>query len=462
MTTTIDRSGLGALILAAGKGTRMKSELPKVLHTLLGESMLGFVYDAMDGLGDMPVFTVVGHGEELVREAFPERVDGFVTQTEQLGTGHALRTAWNMLRAAGLKEVLVVNGDTPLLPAKSLAALVKDHSEGDGAISFLTVTIEDSGSFGRVVRNADGSVAAIVEAKDFDIAKHGPDTGEVNTGIYVLDLDEVEPLLDLLSNDNAGGEYYITDLIGIGVANGLRVHALNAGRAMELLGVNSPAELAEAEESLRATIVARHLDSGVMVRMPSQCLIGPYVELEPGCEILGPCHLLGESKVGAGATVGPHVYALDASVGAGTEIRPFSHLEDAVVEADCQIGPYARLRPGALVQDCARVGNFVEMKKAVLRPGAKANHLTYLGDAEVGAGANIGAGTITCNYDGVNKHKTTIGEKAFIGSNTALVAPVTVGDRALVGAGSVITKDVEPETLALTRSKQKSMPIRRK
>lgn len=459
---TSSRPGLGALILAAGKGTRMRSELPKVLHTLLGESMLACVYGALDGLGGVPVFTVVGHGEELLREAFGERADGFVTQAEQLGTGHALATAWGALRAAGLREVLVVNGDTPLLTTKALAALVKDHGGGDGAISFLSVTVEDPGSFGRVVRNADGSVSAIVEAKDFDTAVHGPDTGEVNTGIYMLDLDAVEPLLGLLSDDNASGEFYITDLIGLGVERGLRVHALNAGSDSALLGVNSPAELARAEETLRAALVAGHLDDGVMVRQPSQAVIGPRVRLEPGCEVCGPCHLLGATEVAAGAVVGPHVFALDAQIGPGSVVKPFSHLEDAVVEADCQVGPYARLRPGALVQDGARVGNFVEMKKAVLRPGAKAGHLSYLGDAEVGEGANIGAGTITCNYDGVNKHKTTIGARAFIGSNTALVAPVTVGEGALVGAGSVITKDVEPETLALTRSKQKSMPIRRK
>ena len=273
---------------------------------------------------------------------------------------------------------------------------------------------------------------------------------------------EPEPLLDLLSDDNAGGEYYITDLVGLGVEHDLGVNAVNAGPRPELLGVNSPAELVVAEEALRASIVHSHLDAGVLVRFPSQAVIGPRVRLEPGCEVCGPCELLGTTEIAAGASAGPHVWIKDSVVGPGSEIRPFSHLEKARVEADCQIGPYARLRPLAVVQDTARVGNFVEMKKAVLRRGAKAGHLTYLGDAEVGENANIGAGTITCNYDGVNKHKTTIGENAFIGSNTALVAPVTVGAGALVGAGSVITKEVKPETLALTRSKQRSLPKARK
>ncbi|WP_461209649.1 bifunctional UDP-N-acetylglucosamine diphosphorylase/glucosamine-1-phosphate N-acetyltransferase GlmU [Desulfocurvus sp. DL9XJH121] len=461
MTATNPGPATGALILAAGKGTRMKSERPKVLFTLLGEPMLSYVYDALGALGG-PVFTVVGHASQELEAAFPQRREGFVLQAEQLGTGHALSTAWPALRAAGISRVLVVNGDTPLLSVDALDALAGTHEAAGADITFLSVKAAEPGAFGRVLRAPGGAVAAIVEAKDFDEAAHGPWGGEINAGIYLLELDAVEPLLALLTNDNAGGEYYITDLMGLAVERGLTVHAHNAGARPELLGVNSPAELVAAEETLRARIVAAHLAAGALVRQPAQAVIGPRAALAPGCEVLGPCEILGATDIARGAVVGPQVWIKDSQVGEGSEIRPFSHLEEARVEAGCQVGPYARLRPGALVQDGARVGNFVEMKKAVLRPGAKANHLTYLGDAEVGEGANIGAGTITCNYDGVNKHKTTIGARAFIGSNTALVAPVTVGEGALVGAGSVITKDVEPGTLALTRAKQKSLPKPRK
>jgi len=462
MTDAFDASGLTALILAAGKGTRMRSDKPKVLHTLLGEPMLGCVYAALDTLTPEAVLTVVGHGAEGVAKAFPERKADFVLQERQRGTGHALITAWERLMAQSPEIILVVNGDTPLVKPERLAELVNALRSESADLAFLTVTLDDAGAFGRVVRAEDGSVAAIVEAKDFDAARHGKPGGEINAGIYALKPAAVEPLLERLTDDNANGEFYITDLVSLGVAQGLKVLAIRGGRDETLLGVNSPAELVAAEERLRADIVAGHLAAGVLVRQPAQAVIGPRVILEPGCEVAGPCEILGLSHLSRGAVAGPNVFLKNAQVGENSLIKPFSHLEDAVVQADCQIGPYARLRPGALVEDEARVGNFVEMKKAVLHKGAKASHLTYLGDAEVGAGANIGAGTITCNYDGVNKHKTVIGERAFIGSNTALVAPVSVGEGALVGAGSVITKDVEPGMLALTRSKQKSLPRSKK
>jgi bifunctional UDP-N-acetylglucosamine pyrophosphorylase/glucosamine-1-phosphate N-acetyltransferase len=452
----------GALILAAGKGTRMRSERPKVLHTLLGEPMLWHVYRALEGLvPDSAVWTVVGHGAQQMRAAFPGRTPGFVVQERQLGTGHALQTAWPALDSAGVGTLLVVNGDTPLVPRAALAALLDEFQARRPALAFLTVDLPDPGAFGRVVRDAHGAVAAIVEAKDYDPAVHGPLGGEINSGIYAQDMAAVGPLLPRQGNANASGEFYITDLVALAVQAGLPVLGVRGGADPQLLGVNSPAELARAEELLRASIVDGLLDAGVMVHQPGTAVVGPRAVLEPGCEISGPCEIHGATRIAAGASVGSHCWIRDAEIGPGALVRPFCHIEGASVGPDCQIGPFARLRPQAVTEQGARVGNFVEMKKARLGPGAKASHLTYLGDAQVGAGANIGAGTITCNYDGRSKHETVIGEGAFIGSNTALVAPVRIGDRALVGAGSVITRDVGDDMLALERSRQRELPRRK-
>lgn len=453
---------IGALILAAGKGTRMRSERPKVLHTLLGEPMVWYVYQALEGLvpGDA-VWTVVGHGVQQMRAAFPGRTPGFVLQERQLGTGHALQTAWPALGEAGVDTLLVVNGDTPLVPRAALEVLLEAFHARRPALALLTVDLPDPGAFGRVVRDPGGDVAAIVEARDYDPAAHGPESGEINSGIYALDVAAVAPLLPRLDNSNASGEFYITDLVGLATRAGLPVLGVRAGADPQLLGVNSPAELARAEELLRARIVEGLLEAGVMVHQPGAAVVGPRAVLEPGCEISGPCEILGTTRVAAGASVGAQTWIRDSDIGPGALVRPFCHIEGAQVGPDCQIGPFARLRPQAVTEEGARVGNFVEMKKARLGPGAKAGHLSYLGDAQVGAGANIGAGTITCNYDGKNKHLTVIGQDAFIGSNTALVAPVRIGDRALVGAGSVITRDVGDDMLALERSRQRELPRRK-
>ncbi|MEW5774065.1 MAG: bifunctional UDP-N-acetylglucosamine diphosphorylase/glucosamine-1-phosphate N-acetyltransferase GlmU [Thermodesulfobacteriota bacterium] len=451
----------GALVLAAGKGTRMKSERPKVLASLLGEPMLWYALQAAGSLCGERVWTVVGHCAEEVRAAFPDDADRFLTQEPQLGTGHALQTAWPALRRAGLDWCLVVNGDAPLADASRLADFVRRAMAGNADLAFLALSLDDPGAYGRVLRDPAGGVSAIVEAKDWRAAGGAAGPGEINAGIYWLRLDAVEPLLSRLSADNAGGEFYITDLVGLAKAAGLRVEAVNAGGDPHLLGINSPVELARTEGLLRERIVRGLLESGVTVHWPELVAVGPRAVIEPGAELSGPSEILGASRVAAGAVVQSHCVLLDAVLESGCEVRSFSHLEDAAVGPQCVVGPYARLRPGAVLEEGARVGNFVEMKKAVLKRGAKANHLTYLGDAEVGAGANVGAGTITCNYDGKRKHRTVIGAGAFIGSNTALVAPVTVGENALVGAGSVITKDVEPGHLALTRAPQRQLPRRK-
>lgn len=449
---------VGAVILAAGKGTRMQSEAPKVLAGLLGLPMLWYVRRAATALCGDRVLAVVGHRADLVSRAFPDWTANFVTQTEQLGTGHALTEALPAIRSAGWSYVLVVNGDAPLVTAQSLEPFVREALDAKADLAFVTIEVPGGGSYGRVVRQ--GGTVAIVEAKDYDTSVHGPVTGEVNAGVYLLRLDAVAPLLSGLSNANASGEYYITDLVGLAGKAGLSVLAHCRGADTAYLGINSPAELVAAEELLRREIVAAHLGAGVIIRAADQVRLGPEVVIAPGAELCGPVECYGETSIAAGVVVDSHVVLRDTIVAEGARIQNFSHCDGARIGPDCQVGPFARLRPGAVLMAESRVGNFVEMKKAVLGRGSKASHLTYLGDTTVGEEANIGAGTITCNYDGVHKHPTVIGDHAFIGSNTALVAPVTVGTGALVGAGSVITKNVPEKSLAVARGRQVILPRR--
>lgn len=446
------RERIGALILAAGKGTRMKSDAPKVLKTLLGEPMLRYGLTALEGLFGDRVLTVVGHRAEQVAAAFPGHAPRFVMQAEQLGTGHALAVAMPRLADSGLTHVLVANGDAPLVTAESLALFLDEALAASADLAFVSIELPEAGAYGRVVRR-DGTVR-IVEAKDYDAGRDGPATGEINAGVYLLRLEAVSPLLSRLSNDNNSGEYYITDLVALAARAGLSVLAVNRGPDPAYLGINSPRELVAAEEALRRRIVETHLEAGVIIRAAEAVRIGPDTAIAPGVELCGPLELYGRTRLAAGATIASHGVLKNAEIGENAVVHPFCHLENARVAAGCQVGPYARLRPGAVMEAGSRVGNFVEMKQSTLGPGAKAGHLTYLGDAAVGAGANIGAGTITCNYDGARKHRTVIGERAFIGSNTALVAPVTVGEGALVGAGSVITSDVPDGALALGRGRQ--------
>ena len=442
-----------ALILAAGKGTRMHSDKPKVLQTLLGEPMLACVLEALRPVFGEDVWIVAGHRADLVQAAFPQA--RFVLQKEQLGTGHALLQALPALTEAGCSQVLVVNGDVPLLSESLVRQFL---AEGMGAdLAFATIEVDNPGAYGRVVRR-DDAVTAIVEAKDYDPALLGPASNEVNAGMYLCDLAAAAQLLPQVGNKNKSGEYYITDLVALAVARKYRVRGVRCGRDAALLGVNAPRELAQMEETLRTRIVEGLLDAGVMLHAPDAVRVGPRALVEPGAELTGPCEIYGVSRVARGASVASHCLIRDCELAAGAEVRSFSHLEGAVVGPGALVGPFARLRPGEVLEEASHVGNFVELKKTRLGRGAKANHLTYLGDAAIGAGSNIGAGTITCNYDGKHKYQTFIGERAFIGSNTALVAPVSVGEGALVGAGSVITKDVPAGELAIARGRQKNLP----
>ncbi|MCL1939240.1 MAG: bifunctional UDP-N-acetylglucosamine diphosphorylase/glucosamine-1-phosphate N-acetyltransferase GlmU [Desulfovibrionaceae bacterium] len=456
MSLTSAFPSTGAVLLAAGKGTRMHSATPKVLQRILEEPMLRYVYDALGDVCGGGVFTVVGHGAEAVRAAFPGLAAGFVTQEEQLGTGHALQCAWPGVLSAGLDYVLVINGDTPLVRTETLRHFLEESTARQADLAFITLSLPDSGAFGRVLRKY-GRVSAIVEAKDYDEELHGPDPCEINAGIYCLKVSTLDALLPLLERGNKSGEYYITDLVGLAVERNLKVLGLNMGNDPDLLGINTPAELVRAEERMRERIVLAHQNAGAIIRADRGVRIGPEVRLAPGAEITGPCELYGHTRLEAGARVDSYCWISDAHIGQGTVLRSFCHAEKAEIGPLCTVGPYARLRPGTILEEGAHVGNFVEIKKARLGKGAKAGHLSYLGDAEIGAGANIGAGTITCNFDGHNKHLTRIGAQAFIGSNTALVAPVCVDNGALVGAGSVITKDVPEGHLGITRAPQRNI-----
>ncbi len=445
-----------ALVLAAGKGTRMHSERPKVLQTVLGEPMVLHVMNALAPHFGENIWLVVGHGAEDVRKAVPGA--RFVMQDKQLGTGHALSCALPALKEAGVERVLVINGDTPLVTAEIVGQFLEQSQQAD--LAFASISLANPASYGRVVRE-EGNLVGIIEAKDYDLAKWGPCSGEVNAGVYVFSLALAEELLPRVSNSNKSGEYYITDLVGLALEQGASVKGIVCGNTPTLLGVNSPLELADAEQRMQKQVNEQLLKSGVILHARESVYVSPMAQVEPGAELCGPCTVTGKSRICTDARVFSNCVIRDSVVEAGAEIRPFSHLEEAVVHEGALVGPYARLRPGAELGKNAHVGNFVELKKTKLGEGAKANHLSYLGDSEIGAGTNIGAGTITCNYDGKNKFRTVIGEHAFIGSNTAIVAPVTVGAGSLVGAGSVITKDVPEGELAIGRGRQKNLGRRR-
>lgn len=447
-----------ALILAAGKGTRMFSSRPKVLQTLLGEPMLYYVYQSLLPLfGESGIKTIVGYQSEKIEEAFPGLKNSFVKQEEQLGTGHALQVAWSALKAEDSQYCLVVNGDTPLMDHLTLERFMTEAKNQNADMSFMSITPPDPAAFGRVVRDQDAKVRSIVEAKDFDPSRHGKESGEVNAGIYFLKIDAVDPLLGSLSNNNNSGEYYITDLVEAAIRAGLKVTAVNSGDNPGLMGVNSPVELAKAESSLRERLVAYWLAQGVVMHFHENIVIGPRVSLSPETELTGPCELYGKTVIGRNVNISSHTWIKDSTIDAHASVLEFCQIQNAVIGEECTVGPYARLRPEAVMDQGAKVGNFVEMKKARLGPGSKASHLSYLGDSIIGKDVNIGAGTITCNYDGKNKHVTTIEDEVFIGSNSALVAPVTVEKGALVAAGSVITKKVPSKALAVARGKQSNI-----
>lgn len=435
------------VILAAGKGTRMRSTLPKVLQPLAGRPLLGHVIETAKKIKADHIITIFGHGGDLVKSAFAHEDIQWVEQAEQLGTGHAVKVTLPVLPQDGIS--LILSGDVPCVQQETLQRLV-DVSTTTG-IGIVTLTLDDSTGYGRIVRD-NGKIQAIVEHKDASEAQR--EIKEINTGIYCVSNAKLHEWLPKLSNDNAQGEYYLTDIVAMALADGLEIASIQPELAFEVEGVNDRVQLAALEREFQAHQAKKLMQQGVHLIDPNrfdlrgQLTVGQDVRIDINVIIEGECHFGDHVDIGAGCVI------KNTTIAAGTKVQPYSIFDNAVVGEDVQIGPFARLRPGAKLANQVHIGNFVEVKNSTVGLGSKANHFTYLGDAEIGAGSNIGAGTITCNYDGANKHRTIIGDNAFIGTNNSLVAPVTIGHGATTGAGSVITHDVADNSLAFERAKQ--------
>lgn len=430
----------------------MKSDLPKVAHLAAGRTLVGWVLEAVAPLAPASVVVVVGHRAEVVRSTLPEGVSDAL-QEEQLGTGHATSIGLEALGDVDPTDtVMVLYGDTPLLTSAVLADLsMLDEGEAGRLIS---ARLDDPTGYGRVLRNDAGSVVGIVEHRD--CSDEQLEIAEINAGIYAIRAGLLTSALSRVNNDNAQGEYYLTDVIGILAEEGETLTAVEA-TPEEVMGINSQDQLAEAQKELRRRINQRLMESGVAIVDPDSTYIADTVDVAPGARIYPGTHLEGSTKVGAGAQVGPDVFAVDSEIGENSLVW-YSVLRGAVVGDECEVGPYASLRQGTVLERAAKAGTFVETKKTTVGEGAKVPHLSYMGDATIGAGANVGAGSITCNYDGYDKYPTEIGPGAFVGSDTMLVAPVKIGENAVTGAGSVITKDVPDGALAVERSGQKEIP----
>jgi len=442
---------MNVVILAAGQGKRMRSDLPKVLHRLGGRPLLAHVLDTARELGAKRICVVYGHGGEAVREALDAPDVVWVRQQPQLGTGHAVLQTLTFLDAS--VPTVVLYGDVPLIGAPTLTRLVEIAGSGLGV---LTEDLEDPGGYGRIVRDDDGNVLRIVEERD--ASEEECAIGEINTGFIAAPTAALQRWLPALGNDNAQGEYYLTDIVRLAIGEGMPVATTQPDEAWEVLGVNSKVQLAELERIHQYRNALLLMEQGVTLLDPDR--IDVRGELDCGRDVTIDVNCVFEGRVvlGDGVEVGAHCVLKNAVFGAGTRIAPFSHIDEAEAGRHCRIGPYARLRPGTKLGEDVHIGNFVEVKNSTVADGSKANHLAYVGDATVGKNVNVGAGTITCNYDGANKHRTVIEDDAFIGSDTQLVAPVTVGRGATLGAGTTLTQDAPPDKLTITRVKQTTVP----
>ena len=442
---------LQIVVLAAGQGKRMHSDQPKVLHPLSGRPLLAHVLETAQLLTPRRLCVVVGHCAQAVRERFAQADVTWALQERQMGTGHAVMQALPHLEAGG--TILVLYGDVPLIAPETLRAVV---GAGEGRLALLTQELDLPRGYGRIVRDGDGRILRIVEEKDASPSERA--IREVNTGILAASRERLEAWLAGLGNENIQREYYLTDIVAAAVADRVSVEARHPASPYECLGVNSKSELALLERHYQMSQSAKLLDAGVTLADPARVDVRGELTCGRDVSIDVNCIFEGRVTLGDGVRIGANCILRDVTLGAGTVVKPFSLIEEATVGANARIGPYARIRPGTHLEDEVHVGNFVEVKASTLGRGSKANHLSYIGDSAVGSGVNIGAGTITCNYDGANKHRTVIEDDVHIGSDVQLIAPVTVGKGATIGAGATVVRDVPPGGLTLTEAKQVTKP----
>ena len=440
---------LSIVILAAGKGTRMRSDLPKVLQPLAHKPLLGYVIDASMSFNPKQLIVVYGYGGELVKKTFSSHHIQWVEQKEQLGTGHALQQAIPFIKDEG--STLILYGDVPLIDQETIQSLIK---KGQKNLAVLTYTKEDPKGYGRIVRK-DGRIQKIVEEKDCDVSQKN--IKEINTGIMCAPNHLLNNWLGRLTNHNAQKEYYLTDIVGLSIEDNIEVLSESADNEVSITGINSKSELATMERNYQLMTAKQLMEEGVTIIDPNRIDVrgevtaGQDVTIDVGCIFEGKVHLGNHVKIAA------YSHIKDSTIGDHTSIEPYSHIVESSIGEHCRIGPFARLRPGTKLQNQVHIGNFVEIKNSEVNNETNINHLSYVGDSLVGKSVNIGAGTITCNYDGANKHPTTIEDDVFIGSNTALVAPIKIGKGATIAAGSTITKDAPPGDLTVSRSKQTSI-----
>jgi bifunctional UDP-N-acetylglucosamine pyrophosphorylase/glucosamine-1-phosphate N-acetyltransferase len=442
---------LDVIVLAAGQGKRMRSDLPKVLHPIAGRPLLAHVLDAARALNPRKTVVVHGHGAERVRAAFAQAPVEWVLQAEQLGTGHAVQQAMAQVNGGG--EVLILYGDVPLVRTDSLKRLVEAARDG---VAVMTTEVDDPVGYGRIVRDASGGVKRIIEERDASDAERA--IREINAGFMALDAQRLGGWLGQINNRNAQKEYYLTDVVTLAVKERVPVIGVRVQDPLEVAGVNSKVELAALERAYQRRQARRLMDAGVSLADPERIDVRGELECGRDVSIDVNCVFEGRVSLGDGARIGPNCVLRNVSVGANTQVLALCYLEDSEIGARCRLGPFSRLRPGASLADEVHVGNFVEIKASRLGAGSKANHLSYIGDSQVGTKVNIGAGTITCNYDGATKSQTIIEDDCFIGSDATLVAPVRIAKGSYIGAGSTITKDTPAGQLTVARSRQVSIP----
>lgn len=442
---------LSVVILAAGQGTRMKSRLPKVLHRLAGRPLLEHVYSNVTGLGHDQVVIVYGYGGRAVPEALPFIEANWVEQSEQLGTGHAVAQAAPLLGDS--EDVLILYGDVPLTSNTTLKRLLAAAS--DSRFALLTARLPDPTGYGRVVRNNAGEIVRIAEHRDASAEERA--IHEINTGMMVVRSELLKRWLSALDNGNSQGEYYLTDIIAMAADEKIRIESIHPQSHYEIAGINDRVQLAAAEQHYRRLRAEEYMLAGTTIVDPQRFDLRG--NLEAGSDVVIDINVIleGDVKIGNDVRIGANCILSDVEIDSGTEVKPNSIIEKARIGSDCCIGPFARIRPDTYLENAVHIGNFVEVKKTSVGSGSKINHLSYIGDTEIGRDTNIGAGTITCNYDGANKHKTVIGNAVFIGSDTQLVAPVRIADGATVGAGTTVTRDVDSGCLAVSRSEQRSV-----